>query len=678
MKKNILPRFLAVTLALSLVGQSFAQYRKGFETSRMDTECKPCEDFYKYVNGGWLKTAKIPDDKARWGGFEILAENNRTILKGILEAAAANKKVKAGSNEYMIGAMYATCMDEAAIEKSGKKPIEPYLTRIAKINDLKSLQAEITALDNLGLSVLFGFGAGPDLKNSTMNIASLGQGGLSLPNKDFYTKTDEKSQQTRAAFVKHVSNMFKLLGDTEAVASANAETVLKIQTKLAEASLAPVELRNPNNRYNKKTVAELQELAPNWEWKAYFTGRGAASFTELNVGQPKFLKAVSDLMKEIPVADWKTLLRWEVVHSSADQLSSAFVNENFDFYGKVLSGQKEKAPRWRTCTQVVDGSIGDILGQVYVAKQFPPESKARMNTLIDNLVLAYRERIQQLDWMSEATKKQALLKLNSFARKIGYPDKWKTYAGLKIDRKSYFENSLRVGQFALRENMAKINQPIDKSEWLMSPPTVNAYYMPINNEIAFPAGILQPPFFNPEADDAINYGAIGAVIGHELSHGFDDSGSQFDEKGNLRMWWTPEDRKKFEARADCVVQQFNGFKVQDGLNVNGKLVLGESIGDLGGLTMAYYAFKKSLEGKPRPANIDGFTPEQRFFIGYAQIWATVARPEFERNYTLSDPHPLGRFRANGPLSNFQPFAEAFGCKKGDPMVRDSEKRCEIW
>ncbi len=676
MNKLITRQVVALSLTLGLSLQTVAQYKNGFEPSRMDTTCKPCDDFYKYTNGTWLNTAKIPDDKARFGSFDILAEGNRTILKGILEAAAANKSAKPGSNEYKIGAMFATCMDEAALEKIGAKPIQPLLKRIDKISDLKSLQTEITYMHSIGAPALFGFGAGPDLKNSKMTIASLGQGGLSLPNKDYYTKTDDKSKETRTAFVKHMGNMFKLLGDAEAKATANAETSMKVQMKIADASLAPVELRDPTKRYNKKTLAELQTLMPNMDWKSYFAGRGAAGFTDLNVGQPKFFEAINSLLKEVSIDDWKTYLRWQVVHSSADELSSAFRNESFDFFGKTLSGQKEKAPRWRTCTQLTDGTLGEILGQVYVAKNFPPESKARLNKMIDNLVGAFTMRIKGLEWMSDATKEQALVKLNAFSRKIGYPDKWKDYSALNIDRKSFFDNTFRVGQWAIKENMGRINKPVDKTLWGMTPPTVNAYYSPINNEIAFPAGILQPPFFNPEADDAINYGGIGAVIGHELSHGFDDSGSQFDAEGNLRMWWTPEDRKKFDARANCVVEQFNGYKVAEGLNVNGKLVLGESIGDLGGITMAYYAFKKSLEGKPAPAKIDGFTAEQRFFLGWAQVWSQVSRPEAERAQTLGDPHPLGRFRGNGPLSNFAPFAEAFGCQKGDAMVR--ENQCIIW
>jgi putative endopeptidase len=676
MKKLITRQVVALSLTLGLSLQTVAQYKNGFEPSRMDTTCKPCDDFYKYTNGTWLKTAKIPDDKARYGSFDMLADNNRTILKGILEAAAANKSAKPGSNEYKIGAMFATCMDEAALEKVGAKPIQPMLKRIDKISDLKSLQAEITYMHSIGVPAIFGFGAGPDLKNSKMTIASLGQGGLSLPNKDYYTKTDDKSKETRTAFVKHMGNMFKLLGDVEAKATANAEATMKVQMKIADASLAPVELRDPTKRYNKKTLAELQTLMPNMDWKGYFAGRGATGFTDLNVGQPKFFEAVNSLLKDVSIDDWKTYLRWQVVHSAADELSSGFRNESFDFFGKTLSGQKEKAPRWRTCTQLTDGALGEILGQVYVAKNFPPESKVRLNKMIDNLVGAFTMRIKGLEWMSDATKEQALVKLNAFQRKIGYPDKWKDYSALQIDRKSFFDNTMRFGQWSIKDNMGRINKPVDKSLWGMTPPTVNAYYSPINNEIAFPAGILQPPFFNPEADDAINYGGIGAVIGHELSHGFDDSGSQFDAEGNLRMWWTPEDRKKFEARANCVVEQFNGYKVAEGLNVNGKLVLGESIGDLGGVTMAYYAFKKSLEGKPAPAKIDGFTAEQRFFLGWAQVWSALARPEAERAQTLGDSHPLGRFRGNGPLSNFAPFAEAFSCQKGDAMVR--ENQCIIW
>jgi predicted metalloendopeptidase len=472
--------------------------------------------------------------------------------------------------------------------------------------------------------------------------------------------------------------MFGLLGDESAKAAANAKTVMAIETKLAEASMTNVERRNPVKTYNKMTLAQLKELNSNFSWDAYFKDIKHAEISELNVMQPDFFRALDKTLTATSIEDWKTYLRWQLATTAAPFLSSKFVDANFDFYSKYLTGTKEQLPRWRRCVVATDGNIGEALGEVYVKKSFPPDAKQRMQAMIKNLIAALRDDLATIPWMGDETRKQAIGKLDAFAQKIGYPDKWQDYSALKIDRKSYAENAMRAQQFEFYRDLNEIGKEVDRGRWLMTPPTVNAYYQPLKNEIVFPAGILQPPFFDFTADDALNYGAIGAVIGHEMTHGFDDRGRQYDAEGNLREWWSPEDLKNYQTRAACVELQFSGYKVEEGLFQNGKLVLGESIADLGGLKIAYRAFQKSLEGKPRPKDIDGFTPEQRFFLGWGQVWATNYRPEFARQQALTDSHPLSRFRVNGPLSNLPEFAQAFSCKDGDPMVRPASDRCEIW
>lgn len=663
---------LAVTVSLSL--GTLAQ-SKAFDVSRMDTSVEACTDFFQYANGGWLKNTQIPASESRWGTFNILGDSNTDILRGILENSAKTKAAS-GTDTQLIGDFYSTCMDEAAIEKAGTKPIEPFLKQIDGIKDSKGLQKQIAAMHSQGIPAVFGFGGGPDAKNSKINIANTSQGGLSLPNKDYYTKDDAKSVETRAKFVEYATNMFKLLGDDADKAAANAKTVLDFQTRLANASKSPVELRNPEARYNKKTLAQLAELTPNFSWEAYMKERGVPPVQEINVGQPDFLVEVNKMMTDVPLDQWKTYLRWMLVNSSASLLPKAFADENFNFAGRYLSGAKEQQPRWKRCVSSTDRSLGEALGQEYVKKAFTPEAKKRMDVLIDNLFAAYKERINGLDWMSAETKTKALAKLATFKRKIGYPDKLRGYQGLKIARNSYFENSKNVTQFEISRNLKDINQPVDQTRWGFTPPTVNASYSPPTNTITFPAGILQPPFFNFQADDAINYGAIGAVIGHEITHGFDDQGSQYDADGNLKSWWTKEDRARFEERAACVTNQFNAYEVQPNLNINGKLTLGENIADLGGLTMAYVAYKKAMEGKPEQPKIDGFTPEQRFFLGWAQVWAGKYTPEAERVQVLGNTHSLPRWRVNGPVSNMPQFAEAFGCKTGNQMVRADA--CRIW
>ena len=672
---------IALVAAATFTFVAFAQTApRGFDPANMcTTTCKACDDFYQYANGGWIAKNEIPPAFSTWGITSPLREKNIATLHQILEDAAKNTSAPMGSNEQRIGAFYASCMDEARIEAAGAKPLA---AEIAAINNLKSasdLPTLLAHFHSIGVPSLFSFGAGQDFKNSSSVIAITGQGGLSLPDRDFYLKDDEKSKATRDAYVQHVTNMFQLLGDEPALAAAEAQTVMKIETQLAQVSLDRVSRRDASKQYHKMGPADLKTVMANFDWPTYFKKIGAPQFTEINVAHPDFFKGLDQMLVSVPIADWKTYLRWHLVHDAASALSTPFVNEDFNFYAKTLNGTKEIQPRWRRCVVSTDNALGEALGEVYVKKAFPPEAKARMKQLVNNLIVALREDIPTLDWMSEPTRQAAIGKLNAFGIKIGYPDKWRDYSSLKIERGSFVDNLVRASQFERQRNLGKMGRPVDRTEWGMTPPTVNAYNNSLMNEIVFPAGILQPPYFDLTGDDALNYGAIGAVIGHEMSHGFDDQGRKFDLQGNLKDWWTEADAKNYTERATCVEQQFSNFRVEEiGLNQNGKLVLGESIGDLGGLKIAWLAFQKSMQGKPRPANIDGFTPEQRFFLGWAQVWGRKQTPEAMRQQILTDPHPLGRFRVNGPLSNMPQFAEAFHCQAGDAMVRPPEQRCQVW
>ena len=652
---------------------------RGINPANMCNTCNACEDFYLYANGGWLSKNEIPAAFSTWGTTSHVREKNIGVLREILEEAAKNTSASAGSVEQKTGDFFASCMDEPRIEAAGAKPLAVGMAVINKMKSVKDLPAVVGRLHELSVSNLFSFGATQDFKDSSVVNARAGQGGLGLPDRDFYFKDDDKSKSIREAYVKHVANMFKLLGDEPAKADAEAQVVMKIETELAKNSLDRVSRRDLSKQYNKMTAAEFVASTPNFDWNAYLKALNAPKFTHINMAHPAFFKGLNEMLVAVPIEEWKLYLRWHLVHDAAGGLSSNFVNESFDFYGKTLNGTKELLPRWRRCVMATDASLGELLGQVYVKKAFPPEAKARMKELVNNLTAALRDDIKTLDWMSEPTQKQAIAKLESFAVKIGYPDKWRDYSTLKIERTSYADNLIRAGRFEVRRELAKIGKPVDKTEWGMTPPTVNAYYNPLMAEIVFPAGILQSPYFDLSADDAVNYGAIGGVIGHEMSHGFDDQGRKFDLKGNMADWWTVEDAKNYTQRATCVEEQFSAFRAEEvGMNQNGKLVLGESIGDLGGLKIAWLAFQKSLEGKPRPADIDGFTPEQRFFLGWAQVWGRNQRPEAIRQQILTDPHPLGRFRVNGPISNMPQFAEAFHCKLGDKMVRPPDKRCQVW
>jgi putative endopeptidase len=678
--QNLRP-LIALIAAAVFSFAAFAQTAPhGFDPANMcATSCKACDDFYQYANGGWIAKNEIPPAFSTWGITSPLREKNIATLHEILEAAAKNNAAPKDSNEQKIGAFYASCMDESKIEAAGATPLAKELTAINSLKATSELPALLAHFHSIGVPSLFSFGAGQDLKKSDSVIAITGQGGLSLPDRDFYLKDDEKSKSTRDSYVLHVTNMFKLLGDDAAKAAAEAQTVMKIETQLAQVSLDRVSRRDASKQYHKMAPADLKNVMANFDWATYFKKIGAPQFTEINVAHPDFFKGLDQMLTSVPIDDWKTYLRWHLVHDAADALSTPFVNEDFNFYARTLNGTKENQPRWRRCVVATDNNLGEALGEVYVKKAFPPEAKARMKELVNNLIVALREDIPTLDWMSEPTRQAAIAKLNAFGVKIGYPDKWRDYSALKIERASYIDNLLRSNEFERRRNLAKMGRPVDRTEWGMTPPTVNAYNSSLMNEIVFPAGILQPPYFDLTADDALNYGAIGAVIGHEMSHGFDDQGRKFDLQGNLKDWWTEVDARNYTERATCVEQQFSNFRVEEiGMNQNGKLVLGESIGDLGGLKIAWLAFQKSMQGKPRPANIDGFTPEQRFFLGWAQVWGRKQTPEAMRQQILTDPHPLGRFRVNGPLSNMPQFAEAFSCKLGDAMVRPPEQRCQVW
>jgi predicted metalloendopeptidase len=569
-------------------------------------------------------------------------------------------------------------MNETKVEADGAAPIAPELDRISKIADRAALEAEVARLHVNGVNAMFAFGSQQDRKNSEEVIAGAFQSGLGLPDRDYYFKTDEKTAKIREQYLTHVERSLALLGETPGQSAADAKTVLALETRLAGASMTRVERRDPDATYHRMTVAELSAATPRFDWVAYMRAVDSPAGTAVNVGQPKFFAALDEDLESVPLADWKTYLRWRVLDTFAPRLSSKFVEEDFDFNGRTLAGTKELLPRWKRCVSATDGSLGFALGKLYVAKTFPPEAKARMDRMVQNLVAALRDDLGTLSWMGEDTRKAALGKLAAFTPKIGYPDEWRDYSTYRVGREGYAANVMAGNAFEFHRDIRKIGKPVDRKEWGMTPPTVNAYYNPAKNEIVFPAGILQPPFFDAKADDAVNYGAIGAVIGHEMTHGFDDQGRKFDAHGNLTDWWSATDVQNYVQRAACVEKQFDAYVVEEGLHENGKLVLGESIADLGGLTLAYRAFRKSLEGKPEPAKIDGFTADQRFFLSYARVWAENDRPEAERLKVATDPHPLDRIRAFAAPSNLPDFARAFSCKPGDPMVRPESDRCQIW
>jgi putative endopeptidase len=663
-------------------GAAQSRTEHGLETESMDKTCKPCEDFYHYANGEWLKENPIPPAYPSWDSFSALEQRNQNHEREILEQAAADPSARAGSNEQKIGDFYASCMNEPEVNTEGAKPLQPEFARIRAIENAPDLQTEIARLQRLGVNAVFRFGSRQDEKNSSQVIGGAEQGGLGLPDRDYYVDSgkkdvDAKNAKIREQYVAHVAKMLELLGDSQEKSAAEAKTVMTMETELAKASLTRVERRDPQKTYHKMDVAELTALTPNFSWPRYFREFGYPDIGSVDVAEPKFFETVNAALKSVSLDDWKTYLRWHLVDAAAPSLSTPFVDEDFDFNDRILRGTKEILPLWKRCVRSTDRELGFALGQIYVKRYFPPEAKERALEMVNNLIASLREDIKTLPWMGPATRRQALAKLDALTKKIGYPDKWRDYSAYRVDRGPYVLNLLRGHEFEFDRDLKKIGKPVDRTEWGMTPPTVNAYYDPDMNEIVFPAGILQPPFFDPQADDASNYGAMGAVIGHEMTHGFDDEGRQFDPHGNLRDWWTPQDAANFNARAMCIEKQFDGYVVEGEVHENGKLVLGESIADLGGLTIAYNALQADLEGKPRPL-IDGFTPEQRFFIAYAQVWASNQRPEYQRLLANVDPHPLDRYRGIAAPSNMPAFAKAFHCKEGARMVRAAAIRCQIW
>ena len=672
-----LPSLILLVYSFLLLSTNLiAQTNRGFDLSNLDKSADPTKNFYQFAVGGWMKNNPIPDDQVRWGSFTILAEDNNKILRQIIEEAAANQNWEKGSAKQKIGDFYAVAMDSVKIEKLGYKPIIPDLKKIdalSKKDLLKYLADEY--LNGNGL--IFGFNIGVDAKKSDTYVPQLGQGGLGLPDVEYYTKDDNRSKEIRAKYLEHVANMFKLIDINPELASQYAKKVLDIETRLAKISNTRLENRDPIKLYNKMTIDNLQKLSPDFDWKKYFELVGLPDLNLVVVAQPKFFSGLGNVLNEVPFDDWKVYFKWNVLRGSANALSSPFVNERFDFTQRFLNGAKAMQPRWKRIVQSVNMTMGELLGQIYVEKYFPPEAKERAKAIVNNLLVAMGESIKNLEWMSDATKQQALTKLSTFGVKIGYPDKWRDYSGLTIERDSYIKNLERVSKWARQQNLARLGKPVDKQEWYMSPQTVNASYNPTKNEITFPAGILQPPFFNQNADDAINYGAMGAVIGHEITHGFDDQGRKFDENGNIREWWTKEDATKFQERAQKLINEYNSFVVVDTFKVNGALTLGENIADLGGLTISFAAFKKTDQYK-KGEMIDGFTPAQRFFLGWAQVWATNARDEYLKMQVKTDVHSPSVQRVNGPLMNIPEFWEAFGVKPGDPMRNPDDKVVKIW
>jgi putative endopeptidase len=640
----------------------------------LDTKADPGQDFDAYANNGWKKLNLLPADHARYGTFDKLAEVAEKQLNELVKETAATKN-QPGSIADKTATLFNLGMDTVKIGKQGITPLKPYFEEVNKLATMDDVEIEIAKFHTYGFSPLFGFYGSTDAKNSSMVIAQLTQSGIGMPDRDYYLNDDDRSKDLRAKYLVYVEKMFKLLGDDDATAKKNTETVMNLETRLAKASMTRLEQRDPNKTYNKTTTKGLIELSPSFNWNRYFVSQGVGDPGEINLNQPLFVAEVSKMIKEIPVADWKVYLRWNLINETAAYLSDDFVNTRFDFYGRAMSGTEKMRPRWKRVLGVTSEALSEAIGQLYVAKYFPAEAKERMLKLVANLRTSLGERIKNLDWMGADTKVKALEKLNAINVKIGYPDKWRDYSGLEIVNDSYVENVIRSNKFETDFNHAKINKPVDKSQWFMSPQTVNAYYASDMNEIVFPAAILQPPFFFLKGDDAVNYGAIGVVIGHEMSHGFDDEGRKYDKVGNLTDWWTAEDSKLFDAKTKVLADQFSSFVVIDSIHADGKLSLGENIADFGGLNISYQAFKLANKETEK---IEGFTPDQRFYLAYAHVWAQNIRDKEILRRTKEDPHSLGKYRVIGPLRNIPEFYAAFNIKPGQPMFLDEAQRAKIW
>ncbi len=679
MLKNTFIAASAIVLLASCQqgGEKAASSRKLLDPANIDTTVHPGDNFFLYANGTWLKKNPVPGDKTRWGSFDELIENNNKALQKLLDSAAGMKDAKAGSNWQKVGDFYKSGMDSVAINKAGITPMKPVLDRIAALKDANGILNEIAWEHTQGMDPLFGFGISPDDKNVTQEICQFAQGGLGLPDRDYYFDKDERTTKIRDAYKEYVPKILMLMGGNDADAKKDADAIIKLESALAAASMTRVEMRDPYKTYNKFNLDGINKLTPGMDWKALMSGLNVKGQDSILVGMPKFFTEVSKQLKATPVDVWKKYLSFHAVNGMAGFLSQDLDSTHFNFYGKVLTGQKMQQARWKRVLRMVDGSIGELLGQMYVDAYFKPEAKKRMLELVNNLQETYADRIKALDWMSDSTKKKALGKLNTFMKKIGYPDKWKDYSSLTIVGNDYVKNIMAASLFEYNFELGKLGRPVDRTEWGMTPPTVNAYYNPAFNEIVFPAGILQYPFFDFDADDAVNYGGIGAVIGHEMTHGFDDQGRQYDADGNLRNWWSDEDAKKFNEKAGRVITQFNAYTVLDSVHVNGQLTIGENLADLGGITIAYQAFKKTKQGQGNE-KIDGFTPDQRFYLSWAQVWRENITPEKLANQVKTNPHSPGNWRCNGPVTNVESWYKAFDIKPTDKMYRADSVRAKVW
>ena len=687
-------RFFRLALSLAVAPAALAAqgpsapsaptaHGRGIDAANLDTTCAACTNFFQFADGGWLKRNTIPAAYASWGSFNELQDRNEAVLRQILDAAAADRSAAAGSNAQKIGAYHRSCLDSAGVDRRGLAPLAPVLDRIAALRTNAEVRDALGPLEReSGLSLApFGTGVGTDDMRSDSTLVVFAQGGLGLPDRDYYTNTDARARDLRTKYVAHVARMLALAGTPAAEATTDAQAVLALETKMARAQLSRVAMRDPKAIYHRMTLADAQRLTPDLTWARYLNEVGAprtlSSAALVNVMEPGYFATVDSLLTHEPTAVWRPYLRYHALAGAAPALPTPFVQEAFAFE-RNFTGATEQLPRWKRCTASVNGALGEMLGQEYVKRTFSPEAKARALAMVGNLQAALGDRIRALDWMSDSTKQQALAKLAAFTRKIGYPDRWRDYSALQVADGDYAGNLRRAARFEEARDWAKLGKPVDKTEWGMTPPTVNAYYNPTWNEIVFPAGILQPPFYDPQADDAVNYGAMGAVIGHEMTHGFDDEGRQYDARGNLRDWWTAGDAKRYNAEAQKVIDQFDAYTIVDSAtHVNGHLTTGENIADFGGLTVAYAAMQKAYATQPR-TRIDGFTPEQRFFLGWAQVWRELQRPEAARAQVAVDPHAPALWRVNGPLSNMPEFRAAWGCKDGDAMVRPAQQRASIW
>ncbi len=654
---------------------------RGINPEDIDSSVDPNVDFYRYSSGNWLKNNSIPPEYSSWSDWRKIDLNNEKLLKEILEEVTANPMMSSNSNAKMLGDIYYTALDTLKIESDGMNPVKEDLALIDGISNKEDFIKVFSQMKQYRNGGLFSFWVGQDDKNSANVIMQLFQGGIGLPEKDYYFKDDPKSKEIREKYRQFMENIFVLIGNDRNAAAKISRDVMAIETRLAQASMSRIDMREAEATYHPMTLQEVKALTPDFSWNVLFEIIGIGderNFEKgINVGQPEFFKEVNRMLTDVNVNDWKNYLKWNLMRSAADKLSRPFADESFNYYSKTLRGVEQQRERWRNGIEYVEDAMGEALGQMFVAKSFKPEAKQRALEMVANIKEAFKDRILMNEWMSEETKKQALKKLGTFDVKIGYTDKWRDFAGLKIDRSSLYNNMKQAAIFNQQYNLNKIGKPVDRTEWWMLPQTVNAYYSSSKNEIVFPAGIMQPPFFDPDADDAVNYGGIGMVIGHEITHGFDDQGRKYDGEGNMSDWWTEIDAAKFKERADKLVKQYNNFKVADDLNVNGELTLGENIADLGGLIVAYYGLQKALEGKERKL-IDGFTQEQRFFLSNTNVWRTLMRPETMRLLVTTDSHSPGEFRVTGPMSNMEEFMKAFGGKPGDPMVRTGNERVVIW